>query len=263
MGNGAVSLGTGAAIDQTRNVTVEAGTFTVGGAIANGSYAQYRTINLNKAGAGRMVLDGNSTFSGTTTVSAGTLSVNGGLQSSAVAVQSGATLGGTGALTGSVSILSGGTFAPGNSPGLLTVGTLSLAGTTLMEIEGVSPRGGVGGYDATDVTGALTYGGSMLIDFAAGITGAMPDNTTFNLFDFTSSSGTFTGITTANNGSFYAGLTFTDAGSGDKWTATKDSQTLEFTHSTGNLEIVPEPASIALAGIGIAAAAWAFRRRRR
>jgi hypothetical protein len=169
-------------------------------------------------------------------------------------------LGGSGVL-GSVSVLAGGTFSPGNSPGLLSTGPLSLAGTTLMEISGIGSRGVA--YDATDVTGALTYGGSMVIDFGAGITGALPDNTTFNLFDFTSYSGTFTGITTANNGSFYAGLTFTDAGSGDKWTATKDSQTLEFTHSTGNLEIVPEPASIALAGVGIAAAAWAFRRRRR
>ena len=260
MGTGIVSLG--ATPLSTRSVNVTANKLTIGGGIVNGSHSDLPTTGLTKAGVGVLELSGSNSYTGPTTVSAGSLLVNGLLQTSAVTVQSGALLGGSGVL-GSVSVLAGGTFSPGNSPGLLSTGPLSLAGTTLMEISGVSPRGGVGGYDATDVTGALTYGGSMLIDFAAGITGAMPDNTTFNLFDFTSSSGTFTGITTANNGSFYAGLTFTDAGSGDKWTATKDSQTLEFTHSTGNLEIVPEPASIALAGIGIAAAAWAFRRRRR
>ena len=260
MGTGIVSLG--ATPLSTRSVNVTANKLTIGGGIVNGSHSDLPTTGLTKAGVGVLELSGSNSYTGPTTVSAGSLLVNGLLQTSAVTVQSGALLGGSGVL-GSVSVLAGGTFSPGNSPGLLSTGPLSLAGTTLMEISGVSPRGGVGGYDATDVTGALTYGGSMLIDFAAGITGAMPDNTTFNLFDFTSYSGTFTGITTANNGSFYAGLTFTDAGSGDKWTATKDSQTLEFTHSTGNLEIVPEPASIALAGIGIAAAAWAFRRRRR
>jgi len=260
MGTGTVSLGSYAGA--TRTVTVTANKLTIGGGIANGSHVDLPTTALTKTGAGVLELSGSNSYTGPTTVSAGSLLVNGRLQSSAVTVQSGALLGGSGTL-GTVSVLAGGTFSPGNSPGLLSTGPLSLAGTTLMEIDGVSPRGGVGGYDATDVTGALTYGGSMLLDFGAGITSALPDNTVFNLFNFTSSSGTFTGITTANDGSFYAGLTFTGTGSGDKWTATKGSQTLEFTHSTGNLVIVPEPAAVALAGIGIAAVGWTFLRRRR
>jgi len=186
------------------------------------------------------------------------LLVNGRLAAdSAVTVNSGALLGGSGSILGSVTVLAGGTFSPGNSPELLSVGSLSLAGTTLMEIDGVSPRGGTGGYDATNVTGSLTYGGSLLIDFGAGITSALANNTTFDLFNFGSYTSVFSSITTAADGSFYGGLSFASTGGGDKWTATKDSQTIEFTHSTGNLVIVPEPAAISLIGIGVAAAAWA------
>ena len=218
---------------------------------------------LTKIGTGALTLSGSNSYTGATRVAAGSLLVNGTLGATAVTVESGGLLGGSGVIGGSVSVLAGGTFSPGNSPGLLTSGPLSLAGTTLMEIDGLAPRGGIGGYDATDVTGLLTYGGSMLIDFGSGITSAFDNNTTFNLFDFTSWTGSFTSITTANDGSFYAGLTFANSGNNDRWTATKGTQTLEFTHSTGNLVIVPEPHAAVLAGCGVAAAAWGLSRRRR
>lgn len=228
---------------------------TYSGGLSNGA--------LTKIGSGTLTLGGSNSYAGATRVAAGSLLVNGTLGATAVTVESGALLGGSGLIGGSVTVLAGGTFSPGNSPGLLTSGPLSLAGTTLMEIDGLAPRGGIGGYDATDVSGMLTYGGSMLIDFGSGITSAFENNTTLNLFDFDSWTGSFTSITTTNDGSFYAGLTFVNSGDNDKWTATKGAQTLEFTHSTGTLAIVPEPHAAVIAGCGIAAAAWWLSRRRR
>jgi outer membrane autotransporter protein len=76
--------------------------------------------SLVKVGTGTLTLSGINTYTGATTVNAGTLIVNGSIASSAVTVNAGATLAGIGTV-GATTIMSGGTFAPGNSPGTMTV----------------------------------------------------------------------------------------------------------------------------------------------
>lgn len=88
-----------------------------------------------KRGAGNLDLTGTSALAGATTIEAGKLSVNGSLGSSAVTVLSGATLGGSGAV-GGIAADAGGTVAPGNSIGTLTVsGNVSFASGSTYQVE--------------------------------------------------------------------------------------------------------------------------------
>lgn len=112
-------------------------------------------------------------------------------------------------------------------------------------------------YDRISLTGGLTYDGTLQLDLSQNSV----DNTTFNLFTgFASASGNLASIVSI--GSFYNGLAFTRTDTLWKSTAAPNGQTLKFNQTTGNLVIVPALGSIALASIGIAAAAWALRRRK-
>ncbi|VFT04426.1 putative serine protease [Pseudomonas aeruginosa] len=82
--------------------------------------------SLVKAGAGSLVLSGDSTYRGPTLVDGGLLSVDGSLLS-AVEVNAGGTLGGSGRIGGLLA-RSGGTVAAGNS-----IGTLEVAGDLRFE----------------------------------------------------------------------------------------------------------------------------------
>ena len=105
-------------------------------------------------------------YTGATTVDDGTLAVNGSIASSSLTtVNAGGKLGGTGTV-GSASI-NGGTLAPGNSIGTLTVnGDLTFAPGSTYAVEFSS-----GSSDRTNVTGTATLDGAVDAAFVSG--GAM------------------------------------------------------------------------------------------
>ena len=209
----------------------------------SGTYSGAMSGNgsFTKLGNGAVTLSGANTYSGGTTVSAGRLLVNGTLGNSAVTVGNAATLGGNGVIGSSVTVLSGGTLSPGNSPGLLTIGSLDLqlGSTTLMQIIGSATAAGTAGADYDSILisspGGLGYGGALNLDFAN-----LADflvGTSFNLFSFTGSTiGHFASVFTTGSGS-YARLSFT--GNNGVWTSPLlgNNQQLTFTEGTGLLSI--------------------------
>ncbi|RWC99206.1 MAG: autotransporter outer membrane beta-barrel domain-containing protein [Mesorhizobium sp.] len=122
-----------------------------------------------KEGAGTLVLNGDSTYSGRTTVDGGKLVVEGSLGNTETTVNSGGTLGGSGSIGGAVIVADGGVLAPGSSPGTLTVGSLSLSSGSILDYE-LGQAGIVGGgvNDLIEVTGALTLDGSLNITDVGG-----------------------------------------------------------------------------------------------
>jgi len=243
---GIVKVGTGR-LTLSGSTSYSGSTIVKGGTLAlglNGSFGSSPTITIGDAGSSGAVLDisaktGTFTFAGSQTVGGiGTLKVGAG-KTAAFA----------------------GIFAPGNSAGIFTLdgGTTLLSGTTQIEILG-SARGT--GYDAVDLinSAVLDYGNGVLaLDFGSWLA----DQQSYQLFGsgLQSLLGDFSSVTIA--GSNYTGLTFT--GSSGVWTSQGTSpanQTLTFTEATGTLVIVPEPAGIALAVLGLATAALARRRSR-
>ena len=264
---GNVALDRGVTLQAATGGTVvfQTGAWTTNGnLITAGSAGNAGTVRIENAigGAGGLTLNngllellGANTYTGATTVNAGRLLVTGQLGNTAVTVNSGGLLGGSGSIGGAVTI-AGGTLSPGSSPGQISIASLVLqpSSTVFMEMTGTTA---VTQYDRINLTGGLTYDGTLQLD----LSGTFADNTTFNLFSgFTSASGNLAGI--VSSGSFYNGLAFTRTDNLWKSTAAPNGQTLEFNQTTGNLVIVPEPGAIALAAIGIAAAAWSLRRRK-
>ena len=108
-------------------------------------------------GAGELILGGNDTYTGPTTVNAGTLLINGSTAAaSTVSVASGTTLGGTGTINGPVTIAAGGLLSPGTSIGTLTINNkLTLGGDLLIKVnKSLTPSN-----DMVSVSGTLTNAG--------------------------------------------------------------------------------------------------------
>jgi autotransporter-associated beta strand protein len=146
--------------------------FTVNGAGAtlttpSGSSAQLASVfsglgGLTVNGTGVLVLTGNNTYSGGTTVASGTLTISGdsALGTGSVFVGPGGTLMGTGTINGPLTVA--GTLKPGNSPGYLAANstvTMNSGSTYLQDIAGTTqasvatPLGATGYYSFLNITG--------------------------------------------------------------------------------------------------------------
>ena len=185
-GNGHIETGGAAAVLSVGHDN----TSTTFGGIVSGSGG------LTKAGTGSLVLSGDNTYSGPTTVNDGSLIVNGSQPGSAVTVNAMGLLGGT----GRVGNLSGsGTISPGSSPGTLLTSHMTFTPNTTFQVElnGITPGSG---HDQLKVGGNVSLAGTLSVSlgFAPG------QNDTFTIIDNNANdsvTGTFNGLP---EGSFLA-----------------------------------------------------------
>jgi len=207
---------------------------------------------VTKSTSGTVTYEGTNAYTGNTTVSLGTLLVNGSLTNSAVTVESGGTLGGAGTLGQSVTVQSGGSLSPGNSAGLLTTGSVSLAsGADLtMEIAGTTPGTS---YDQLAVNGTVNLNsdsgvGADLVMTLSYVPTMAQSFTLISNDGVDLISGSFATI----NGAAF--------GPGDTFNLTFNSATygfqLSYTGGTGNdlvaiVTAVPEPSILVFLAVGM------------
>jgi fibronectin-binding autotransporter adhesin len=254
--SGSIGLGVGGsgffnatAVDQlfantlsgiTMNATSGVGIDTSAG---NFTYAtsQSATRSLTKLGANTLTLSGNNTYSGQTFVNAGTLAVTGSIVGSGVTVRNGGTLAGNGTISGSVTV-NGGTISPGNSPGTLTIdGALSLESLSLLDFELNAGDQTVGG----GINDLITLGSDLILDGTLDVTSSPLSTGTWRLFNY---SGNLTDL----------GLTVGSISLAPSHSASIETSVL----GQINLVVVPEPATIALLGSGVAMLGLRLVRRR-
>ncbi len=141
-------------------------------------------------------------------------------------VQSGSTLGGSGPIVGPVDVQTGGIVAPGNSPGILSTGSINfLSGSTLdVEVDALSNPLPIAGtdYDQLDVTGSVSIDAAAnlnLIDNLAGSgNGVLGDTLTLINNDGADAiTGTFAGFANGSDVAFDGDLwrIFYDGGDGN------------------------------------------------
>ena len=273
---GGLAASNAAATIALRNSASAAIALTVGGNNASTAYVGTLTGigSLIKTGTGKLTLSGNNSYEGTTTVADGILAVNGN-QSSAtggVSVAAAAALMGSGTIGGDTTIA--GLHSPGNSPGIQTfIGDLAYSGgssTVLWELGANTTSNSPLAYDQIVVGGDLDFAG--LTTLSLSFNGA---GSTVNWSDaFWNESRSWTLYSVAGMTTNFANLLL--AGSPGSWLDTQSTPqslasarpdaTFSIAQDGDNVmvvyAVVPEPATIGAAGMGlvIAASLRAWRR---
>lgn len=235
------NLGSGSQVNSTTNGWVfgGAGNLALNGAISNATGVGSTGTSITKNGGGTLALSSaTNSYTGATDVVGGKLVVNGNISTSVLTtVKTSATLGGTGTVGGLV-VNSNGTFAPGDGgiESLNVTGNLKLDSGSFSAFE-INTAGDIA--DLAISSALLTFGGTLNV---TNIGSALIAGDTFNLFDWSTTSGTFSAV---NLPGLNVGL---------EW----DQSNL---YSTGQIAVaaVPEPRAALLGGLGILAL---LRRRR-
>lgn len=213
-GTGSVTLGTTAALRNNSGSALTLGNdIAVSGIAVTIGGTSNLTLTGNLSGTGVLSkVQGNmlaingavNDFSGGLTINGGTVLVNGtmGNQGAAVTVNNGGTLGGTGTIAGGVTVNSRGTLAAGQSPGTMTVGSLTLntGSNTIFELAEAGVAGGANN-DLVRVTGNLALnGGGISVDRGTGFSTGE-----YTLFEFSTLSGAIGNMTLNAIGGGFAG----------------------------------------------------------
>ncbi|MGD0208397.1 MAG: pectinesterase family protein [Verrucomicrobiota bacterium] len=209
---------------------------------------------LTKIGAGTLKLMGSNYFNGLTVVSNGTLLVNGTnaydtttFNAGNVTVYGG-TLGGTGMISGPVTVMNGGTIAPGDDPGTLTLATNLTMGTGTTALFEMANSPGVS--DELVVQGNLTISSGSTI--AINVPGTPLAAGTYKLIQYSGTkSGSFNSLPVIVNGTIDGSYTISDSTPGEI-DLVVNNQVVIISQPSGTNTVPGAPFSVSVSAAGTA-----------